>query len=603
MHPTSQDLHDVLIILAAAVLVVPIFQRLRSSPVLGYLVAGTLIGPAGLGIVSDISGVTVLANFGVVFLLFTIGLELSIERLKAIRSHVFGLGTLQVVLTAALFWLGARWLDQPREAAVILAGGLALSSTAIVLQILVERGELPTRHGRVSFAILLLQDLAVVPLLTLVPLLASHDTRLAGVLGLAAVKAVAALAVILIVGRLVLRPGLRIVASAKSPELFTGVTLLVVLGVSYVTEMAGLSMALGAFLAGLLIAETEYRHQVEGDIEPFRGILLALFFMTIGMSIDLSLITEHAFTVLMLVTALVAGKALVMTALCRAFGFPMSVATHVGLSLGQGGEFAFVLFSLAMALGILPMETGQMMLAVVALSMALTPFLMTAGRRLAVVLTPKIELAELRRTEQDARDFKGHVIIAGFGRVGQTVARLLEAQRLPYMAFDLEPSRIAEGRARGLPIYYGDASRVEVLKAAGIGRARAAVVTLDQPLAAERAVAAIRRLCPMLDIHARARDHEHQIHLQEAGATHVVPEMMEGSLHLAGTLLKSLGRSQEEVAGVMDEFRDAAYARLTGLIPPRPDPQAIRQGVSHNQEPSMPAISHKQSDGKRSTME
>jgi CPA2 family monovalent cation:H+ antiporter-2 len=593
MHP-SQDLHDVLIILTAAVLVVPVFNRLRSSPVLGYLVAGMLIGPSGLGIVSDISGVMLLAHFGVVFLLFTIGLELSVERLKAIRSHVFGLGTLQVVVTAGLFWLAARWLGQPREAAVILAGGLALSSTAIVLQILVERGELPTRHGRVSFAILLLQDLAVVPLLTLVPLLAAHDTRLAGALGLAALKAIGALIVILIVGRLILRPAFRVVASAKSPELFTGVTLLVVLGVSYVTELAGLSMALGAFLAGLLIAETEYRHQVEGDIEPFRGILLALFFMTIGMSIDLLLIRENVVVVMMLVTALVAGKAIVMTALCRAFGFPMAVSAHVGLSLGQGGEFAFVLFSLAMALGVMPMETGQMMLAVVALSMALTPFLMTAGRLLAVALTPKIGVAELRRTEEDARDFKGHVIIAGFGRVGQTVARLLEAQRLPYMAFDLEPSRVAEGRARSLPIYYGDASRVEVLKAAGINRARAVVVTLDQPLAAERAVAAIKRLCPLLDVHARARDHEHQIHLQEAGATHVVPEMMEGSLQLAGTLLKSLGRSHEEVANVLDEFRVASYARLTDLIPPRPSPKPAAPASTNNQGRGVTAATHEQ---------
>jgi monovalent cation:H+ antiporter-2, CPA2 family len=602
MH-ASQDLHDVLIILAAAVLVVPIFQRLRSSPVLGYLVAGMLIGPSALSIVSDVSGVVILANFGVVFLLFTIGLELSIERLKAIRSHVFGLGTLQVVLTSCLFWLGARWLDQPKDTAVILAGGLALSSTAIVLQILVERRELPTRHGRVSFAILLLQDLAVVPLLTLVPLLAAHDTRLAGALGLAALKAVGALIVILVVGRLILRPALRVVASAKSPELFTGVTLLVVLGVSYVTESAGLSMALGAFLAGLLIAETEYRHQVEGDIEPFRGILLALFFMTIGMSIDLGLIIGNAATVIMLVVALVAVKAIVMTVLCRAFGFPMAVSTHVGLSLGQGGEFAFVLFSLAMALGVMPIETGQTMLAVVALSMALTPFLMSAGRRLAVVLTPKLVPAELRRTEQDARDFKGHVIIAGFGRVGQTIARLLEAQRLPYMAFDLEPSRIAEGRARGLPIYYGDASRIEVLKAAGIHRARAAVVTLDQPLAAERAVSSIRRLCPLLDIHARARDHEHQLHLQEAGATHVVPEMMEGSLQLGGTLLKSLGRSPEEVTNVLEEFRGSAYARLTGLIQARSTPPKTGADASKNQVRSAQQAPHGQDHGKSKMLE
>ncbi|WP_158045778.1 monovalent cation:proton antiporter-2 (CPA2) family protein [Skermanella pratensis] len=568
MHAT-QDLHDVLIVLAAAILVVPIFQRLRSSPVLGYLVAGMLIGPAGLAIVSDVSGMTVLANFGVVFLLFTIGLELSIERLKAIRLHVFGLGTLQVVVTAALFYFAARWLGQPREAAAILAGGLALSSTAIVLQILVERGELPTRHGRVAFAILLLQDLAVVPLLTLVPLLAADGARLAGALGIAALKAVAALLLILIVGRLILRPALRAVAAAKSPELFTGVTLLVVLSVSYLTEIAGLSMALGAFLAGLLIAETEYRHQVEGDIEPFRGILLALFFMTVGMTIDLGLVVREAPLVLSLVTALVLGKAVVLTVLCRAFGFPTAVSAQVGLSLGQGGEFAFVLFSLAMALGVLGGEVGQLMLAVVALTMALTPFLMVAGRWLAGLLTPRVGPAELRRLEEDARDFKGHVIIAGFGRVGQTIARLLEAQRLPYMAFDLEPSRVAEGRARGLPIYYGDASRAEVLKAAGVNRARAAVVTLDQPQAAERAVEAIRRLCPLLDIHARARDHEHQAHLREAGATHVVPEMMEGSLRLGGLLLRSLGRSPEEVAEQLEEFRLEAYAKLTNLILPK----------------------------------
>ncbi|QQP87651.1 cation:proton antiporter [Skermanella sp. TT6] len=593
MHAT-QDLQDVLVVLAAAILVVPIFQRLRSSPVLGYLVAGMLIGPAGLAIVSDVSGMTVLANFGVVFLLFTIGLELSIERLKAIRFHVFGLGTLQVVVTAALFYFAARWLGQPREAAAILAGGLALSSTAIVLQILVERGELPTRHGRVSFAILLLQDLAVVPLLTLVPLLAGGGTRLAGALGMAALKAVAALLVILVVGRLILRPALRAVAAAKSPELFTGVTLLVVLSVSYLTEVAGLSMALGAFLAGLLIAETEYRHQVEGDIEPFRGILLALFFMTVGMTIDLGLVVREAPLVLSLVAALVLGKAVVLTMLCRAFGFPTAVSAQVGLSLGQGGEFAFVLFSLAMGLGVLGGQVGQLMLAVVALTMALTPFLMVAGRWIGSLLSPRVGPAELHRLEKDARDFKGHVIIAGFGRVGQTIARLLEAQRLPYMAFDLEPSRVAEGRARGLPIYYGDASRAEVLKAAGVNRARAAVVTLDQPHAAERAVEAIRRLSPLLDIHARARDHEHQRLLRDAGANHVVPEMVEGSLRLGGLLLRSLGRSPGEVAEQLEEFRGEAYAKLTNLIPT----QADRQSSAPSKDEKTPQGEHRHFQGR-----
>jgi len=380
-------------------------------------------------------------------------------------------------------------------------------------------------------------------------------------------KAVGALAVILVVGRLVMRPVLRVVASAKSPELFTGVTLLTVLSVSYLTEVAGLSMALGAFLAGLLIAETEYRHQVEGDIEPFRGILLALFFMTVGMTVNLGLVVEHALLVAALVVALIAAKASILTLLCRAFGFPLGVSAQVGLGLGQGGEFAFVLFSLAMTLGVLPSPIGQLGLVVVAVSMATTPFLLSAGKRLAKALAKPVGGEALRQMADDAHDLKGHVIIAGFGRVGQTVARLLEAQRLPYIAFDLELSRVAEGRARGLPIHYGDASRSEVLKAAGIDRARAAVVTLDQPLAAERAVAGIRRVSPMLDIHARARDHTHQLHLQAAGATHVVPEMVEGSLHLGGGVLRSLGRPAEEIAGLLAEFRIEAYARLTDLIP------------------------------------
>ena len=567
--PHSTTLDEVLIILLAAVAVVPLFQRLRSSPVLGYLVAGMLIGPHGLGVVGNLESATFLAHFGVVFLLFAIGLELSVERLRVMRRTVFGLGTLQVVVTVAGGWAVGRLFGLTSPAALIVAGGVALSSTAVVLQILIERNELTARHGRVSFAVLLLQDLAVVPLLVLVPLLGTYEANIATAMGLAAVKAVVALVGIMVLGRKVLSPLLRTVASARSPELFTGVTLLIVLGVGWLTERAGLSMALGAFLAGLVIAETEFRHQVEADIEPFRGILLALFFMTVGMTIDLRLILNEAVSVAGLLALVVVGKALVLAVLCRAFGQAPGQSLQVALGLAQGGEFAFVLFDQAAGLDVLPREVAQLLMVVIALSMAATPFLVAAGRRLAHQMTAAPQ-AELQRIEGETADLDQHVLIAGFGRVGQTLGRLLEANRIPYVALDLEPKRVSEGRQRNLPVYFGDAARPDVLKAAGGARARAAVVTLDHPQAAERAVRALRRLRPDMPIIVRARDGSHRETLEKAGATTVVPEVVEASLQLGGTLLRGIGKPADEVSYVLDLFRDEAYARLGGMIPARP---------------------------------
>ncbi|MBP2312446.1 monovalent cation:proton antiporter-2 (CPA2) family protein [Azospirillum soli] len=567
--PHSTTLDEVLIILLAAVAVVPLFQRLRSSPVLGYLVAGMLIGPHGLGVVGNLESATFLAHFGVVFLLFAIGLELSVERLRVMRRTVFGLGTLQVVVTMAGAWAVGRLFGLSSPAALIAAGGVALSSTAVVLQILIERNELTARHGRVSFAVLLLQDLAVVPLLVLVPLLGTYEANIATAMGLAAVKAVVALVGIMVLGRKVLSPLLRTVASARSPELFTGVTLLIVLGVGWLTERAGLSMALGAFLAGLVIAETEFRHQVEADIEPFRGILLALFFMTVGMTIDLRLILNEAVSVAGLLALVVVGKALVLAVLCRAFGQAPGQSLQVALGLAQGGEFAFVLFDQAAGLDVLPREVAQLLMVVIALSMAATPFLAAAGRRLAHQMTAAPQ-AELQRIEGETADLDQHVLIAGFGRVGQTLGRLLEANRIPYVALDLEPKRVSEGRQRNLPVYFGDAARPDVLKAAGGARARAAVVTLDHPQAAERAVRSLRRLRPDMPIIVRARDGSHRETLEKAGATMVVPEAVEASLQLGGTLLRGIGKPADEVSYVLDLFRDEAYARLGGMIPARP---------------------------------
>lgn len=567
--PHSSYLTDVLIILLAAALVVPLFQRLKSSPVLGYLVAGMLIGPHGLAIITDFTETAVLASFGVVFLLFTIGLELSLERLRVMRHTVFGLGTAQMVVTGTVVALLARALGVGSEAALVLACGLALSSTAVVLQILVERNELTNRHGRIAFSVLLLQDLAVVVVVPLVALLGKPDVGVMAAVGEAVGKAVVALLGILLAGRLVLRPLMRMVADSHSPELFTGLTLLLVLGISWLTELAGLSMALGAFLAGLLIAETEFRHQVEGDIAPFRGILLALFFMTVGMNIDLKLIVEHAVWVLALTLSLMVSKALILGLLCRLFGYPGGPSLKAGLALSQGGEFAFVLFTMATQYKLLSPDIAALVQVVVALSMALTPLAMTLGRHLAQRFQQPPPTASLEHLLEDAGDLRHHVLIAGFGRVGQTLARLIEANGLTYVALDLEPKRVAEGRARGVPVYYGDASRMEVLKAAGVAHARAAVVTLDHPHAAERAVRAIHQQWPRLPIFVRARDGTHRTDLERAGATMVVPEMIEGSLHLGSMLLRAIGRPPDQVSRLLKQFRDEAYVQLDDLIPAR----------------------------------
>ena len=460
----------------------------------------------------------ILGQLGVVFLLFSIGLELSIDRLVGLRRYVFGLGVAQVVVTTLVLWFILRGLGLDRGAALIVGSGLALSSTAVVLQILVERRELGTPHGRVAFAVLLLQDLAVVPLLTLVPLLARREASVLSALGGAFLKAAAALIIILALGRLALRPMLRLVARDGTPELFTGIVLLVVLGVGWLTEQVGLSMALGAFLAGLLMAETEYRPQVEGDIQPFRGLLLALFFMTVGMGLNLELLLEQWLVLVGLLFALLVAKATILLVLSRAFGLSLAVAAAVALMLAQGGEFGFVVFSLAQQAGAISAHTAQLAVLVVGLSMAVTPVLLTSSREV------------LRRLERpsdqshdalvaDTSEMNEHVVIAGFGRVGQTLGLLLDSRFIRYIALDLNPELVAEARRRGLPVFYGDSSRADVLKAAGIERAQMAVSTLDDPEAASRAVHTLRRLRTSMPIIARAHDVVECERLVRAGAT------------------------------------------------------------------------------------
>jgi CPA2 family monovalent cation:H+ antiporter-2 len=557
----SEIFYDVLIFLLAAVVVVPVFRRLRTSPVLGYLAAGILVGPHGLAVIRDSESAHTLAEFGVVFLLFMIGLEFSVERLRSLGRYVFGLGALQVTVTGCLIG-GVAWaLGATEEAAIIIGGGLALSSTAFVLQLLIERGERATPHGNISFAVLLFQDLAIVPLLMLVTLLGEGEGLFIAAIGFAVVKAAVVLILVVGVGRLILRPVYRIIAETRSSELFVATTLLVVLGTGWLMSLVGISMVLGAFLAGALLSETEYRHQVEADIRPFRGILLGLFFMTVGMSIDITLIQDELAQITLLVIGLLVGKSIVTAALCRGFGLPAGVSVRVGLLLSQGGEFGFILFLTASALDLLATEITQILLASVTLTMVATPVMAYVGGQFSSFWTRRKKVS-VAGVEQIGEDLHDHVLIAGFGRVGQIVAKILSAGGISYVALDLDGNRIAACRTKGMPVFFGDSSQIEILNSASTNRARCAVITINQPAKVDRIVAALHQFFPDLPIFVRAQDLVHGRRLEMEGATQAVPETLEASLQLGAIAMTSMGASSDEVIGIIQELRKDDYANL-----------------------------------------
>ncbi len=545
----------------------PLFRQARVSAVLGFLVVGMLIGPHALGraaaeigwlryaVIEDIEGVRRLANLGVVFLMFTIGLELSFERLWSLRSLVLGLGVAQVLISTVVIGLMAWALGAGDEAAIILGMCLALSSTAIVMQLLAERREIASPLGQTCFSVLLLQDLAVVPVLFIFGVL-SGETQggVAAAIGTAFGKALLVLALIYVVGRTLLRRVLHLVSTARSPDLFTAVTLLVVIATAWATSSAGLSTALGAFLAGLLLAESEYRHEVEVDIEPFKGLLVGLFFMSVGMLIDLRVVADAPLAIVAVVIGLFIVKAAIIVALARVFGVTRATALEAGLLLGQAGEFALVVVGLAMAAALVPRDTGQFVLIVTAITMFATPGVAVGARRLAVAVASR-EHAARERADRPIVISGGHVVIAGFGRVGQTLARILNTQGQSYLALDLDGHAVSQCRARGLPVFYGDARRTEILRRAQLDAARAFVVTMDDPRAAQHAVQAVRRHWPHLPVYARARDTEHARRLHALGATDVTPEWMEASLQLAARVLEGLGEPLEAVALVIERER------------------------------------------------
>ncbi|MBI5164380.1 MAG: cation:proton antiporter [Magnetospirillum sp.] len=545
---------------------VPLLQRIGIPSILGYLAAGMALGPYTPGPVVDVEATKALAEFGVVFLLFAIGLELPLARLRTMRRFIFGLGMLQVIVTAALLGGLGMAFGLTAEAALVVGTTLAFSSTATVLMLLVERNEAVSHHGRIGVAVLIFQDLAVVPVLALLPLLAGASLQIGAALGLAAAKAVVAIAGIHLAGRFLVRPIYRQISLTRSPEVFTAANLLLVLALAWLTAQAGMSMALGAFLAGILLADTAYRHQVEADIEPFRGLLLGLFFMTVGMSIDLPFVASRGGTVVLLVVGILAVKASIIVGLCQVLGLGVVHGLRVGFLLAQVGEFAFIVFSRATELGILSHQLGQTLGAAVALSMVLTPLLAVAGHRLAVLAQQRLGQDLLPSSAEVPQQ---HVIIAGYGRVGRTIAGLVARHGIPYVALDLDPECVAKARAQGLPVYYGDASQIAVLRSVGVERARAVVMTVNRPRTVEKAVARIRHFAPDLPIIARAHDLAQELALDSAGATAVVPETMEASLQMAGLLLKTAGVEPAAVDRSLHEHRREHWGNLDGKDPTR----------------------------------
>lgn len=586
---------DTLTFLAATVFVIPTFKAMKASPILGFLLSGVVLNQ--LGLIHSVTDIKALSELGILFLLFEMGLELSLARLKALAKFAFGMGLAQVFLSTLAFTafelppngaVGTRileWLFHARpdlvnirtvDEAVVIGAALSLSSSAFVLQLLAEKGELPTRFGSATLGILLLQDIAVVPLLVILPILESGnlaEKNLWPILAAESLKALAGLGAISLGGRLLLRRIFEIVANSRSSEAFVALCLLTVTGTSFLTQKLGFSDTLGAFLAGALLAETNYRTQVESDIRPFRGLLLGLFFVTTGTSIDLQLLLREWPNVIALLAGLIAIKTAIITAIGPRVGLSLSESVRTGLLLSQGGEFAFVVFSLANRLGVLPLELNRLLIIVVVLSMALTPFLNELGRNAAEYIEVHFEDASSKDELQDLKNYEANapVVIIGFGSMGQVLANFLstplaaglggDSAGWPYVAFDLDPGRVKAARKLGFPVLYGDGSRPEVLATAGISMPKAVMVMYTGRQKSVQAVERIRLAFPHVPIYARAQDLDHLLELKQAGTTDSLLENAETSLQLGSVLLRGLGVMSNDVSFLRQMMRESMELR------------------------------------------
>lgn len=574
-------LQDLVIFLVAAGVVVPIAKHWRVSPVLGFLVVGLIVGPWGfvrfsdtmpglaLFSINDREGVAALAELGVVFLLFMIGLELSFERLLQLRRLVFGFGIAQILLCTLLITLVAWWFDNTLTAALVLGGALALSSTALVVTLLIEGNRFGTKVGRAAFAILLAQDLAVVPILFFVEAAQSGASNSPGSASIIALAQAAATVVgLVIVGRFVIRPLFRFVGASRTPELFMAAVLLTITGIAAVTHFAGLSAALGAFLAGLLLAESEYRHEIELNIEPFKGLLLGLFFMSVGMGVDLGRLLDDPLWIAASIAGLIAIKTLAITGLATFFGLSWREGTELGLRLAQGGEFAFVIIGVAVTGALLPVETAQFMLIVVSGTLILSPALAALSERLET----SAAAAQMRSGTQpedqlpdnvDIGQLEGHTIIVGYGRTGERIAELLSAQKRIHIGLDLDPLRVANLQQRGIPLLLGDASRRAMLEKLSFDTAAALIICTDDPGATERILTTARQISANIPIIVRAKDQNHGADLLRSGASVVIPELLETGLALGAALLTALGLPQATARDLVSVERTKAQRYLT----------------------------------------
>jgi monovalent cation:H+ antiporter-2, CPA2 family len=574
----ATTLELVLLYLVAAVAGVVVFRSLKLPPMLGYLVVGVLIGPNALALAKDSAGVRYLAEFGVVFLMFVIGLEFNLPKLRSMRTLVFGLGMSQVMLTIIgavlghffLLWAfsftGTPW-QLGWQGSIVLGGAIAMSSTAIVVKLMAERLELESEHGKRVIGILLFQDLAVVPLLVVIPALGDSAQSMATSLALALLKAVALLTVLLVGGQKVMRWWLTLVARRKSEELFMLNLLLMTLGLAWLTEHAGLSLALGSFVAGMLVAETEYKHQVETDIRPFHDVLLGLFFITIGMKLDWRPVIDQWFLVLLLTTAPVIAKFALIAVLARVFGATPGVSLRTGLYLAQAGEFGFVLLTLGADQRLIAPIWVSPVLASMVLSMLATPFLVMYSNRIVNKLSASdwmLQSVALTTIARKSIAAEAHVIICGYGRSGQNLARLLEQERIPYMALDLDPDRVRQAAAAGHSVVFGDAARLQSLMAAGLARAAAVVISYHDTASALKILALVQGHAPKVPVVVRTVDDTDLDRLKAAGATEVVPEAIEGSLMLAGHALALVGVPMKRVIRITRDARDARYGLLRG---------------------------------------
>jgi CPA2 family monovalent cation:H+ antiporter-2 len=530
---------DTLVILTAAVVGASLAERLKLGSIIGYLAAGLIIGPAFLNLIRDVDAPKALAELGIVFLLFTVGLELPIKRLRQLPRAMFVLGGLQVAATTALLAGIGILLGLGLPTSIAIGAALSLSSTAIVLRLLAERRELHSRLGRGALGILMTQDLAVGPLLVLIPALQGTPLEMAEAIGLSVIKALVVTILILGIGRVVLRPVMNAIAATRSPEIFAALTLLIVLTAAALTAAAGLSMAFGALLAGMLLADTAYRHQVAAEIEPFRGLLLGLFFMTVGMLLDIDISPRHWLEILLMLAGLLIIKGVVVFLLTWRLFMPLAGSVSLGLLLAQGGEFAFVLFALAGREQLLASGLQQELIIVVVLSMMATPLLAVAGQRLAPRIAGRTEVSEdsLPRVPEG---ISNHVIIAGYGRIGAAVADRMNKAGIPWVATDSDPNNVNRARRSGLPVYYGDAVRIEVMDALGLAHAKAMVIAINDAEKAVQLVALVHYVLPETLILSRAFDEEHAAELREAGANLTVPEPSSIGDTMADSLLAAL---------------------------------------------------------------